>query len=298
METTIVQPGSTPSIYSTGDHGHRGHDDHFRETRLDADFRGLINQGERNGDRTTNGVQVTGDRVNTVGAAGALAAGRTNELVQAAACRTDQLLQGGFGDAARDTCAATRDVTAALGTGFTASALASCKTDDGVQLVGKDAVTLAKDGLIALQAAVGGINSGVATGFAAQSVLATTIGNAQAVLSNAIGNAAAVQATANYNGLTVLGERIRAELGAKQDAGFAAATLVAFQNKSDSDAKAAKCCCDAEMTAARNFAALSALIVSDGNTTRALINQNTIDDLRAFKASIPRGIAITVPVTA
>jgi hypothetical protein len=284
MSTEVIQPAPGQTVITTD---HRNHDRHhhgdgrfFDAVEARADYRSLTAEVERFGTQNL------------------ASAARTNELVQAGACRTDQIVQAGFGDAARDTCAATKDVTAAVNTAAVATALAACKTDDGVQLVGKDAVTLAKDGLIALQVAASGINSGVNTGFAAQSVLATTIGNAQAVLSNAIGNAAAVQATANYNGLTVLGERIRAELGAKQDSWFAAATLVAFQNKADSDAKAAKCCCDADATAARNFAALSALIVSDGNMTRALINQNTIDDLRAFKASIPRGIAITVPVTA
>src|SRR5678815_1565664 len=105
METTIVQPGASPSIYTTGDHhGHHGHDGgghRFDAVESRADYRALTAEIERfgtiNGDRTMSGVQVTGDRITAVGSAAALAAGRTNEPVQAAACRTDSLDQAALG---------------------------------------------------------------------------------------------------------------------------------------------------------------------------------------------------------
>src|SRR5678815_5904404 len=101
MQTTVVQPGTpTPVITTSSDdnYHHRGHggDCHRHdELRTDADYRSLIAQGSVNGDRINTGVMVTGDRINAVGSAGALAASRTNELVQGTACKTDQLVLEG-----------------------------------------------------------------------------------------------------------------------------------------------------------------------------------------------------------
>jgi hypothetical protein len=264
-------------------HHHHCHDRHD-ELRTDADYRSLISQGSVNGDRINTGVMVTGDRINAVGAAAAAAACRTNELVQGTACKTDQLVlegdgrtrevtQAGFGDVHDRLCDATGKLMQEIDRHGDAAALAACKIGDEIADAKLQTAVGFKDQIIAQN-----------VGFSAQSVLSTTIGNAASVLANSIGNAASVQATANYNGLTVQAtnnfnqttvqiERVRAELEAKTAAGFAAATLLAFQNKADSDAKAAKCCCDAEMTAARNFAALQALITAEGVAGRALANE-------------------------
>src|SRR5678816_1046628 len=198
METTIVQPGASPSIYTTGDrHGHHhdgGH--HFDAVESRADFRSLTAEIERfgtiNGDRTMSGVQVTGDRITAVGSATALAGGRTNELVQAAACRTDSLVQAGFGDTSDRICASTKDVTAALGTGFTAAALAACKTADEVAAV-----------YASLQKQVSDAATATVVGFKDAQATAYQIEGRQAL--DAAKNAAALglQATTNANALSV-----------------------------------------------------------------------------------------------
>lgn len=280
----VIQPAPGQTVITTDnhnhrDHGHRGHDEHFRETRLDADYRALTNEVERFG-------TLAGDRVRDVGTATALAASVT-----------DGRLLNGFGGVHDKISGSTDKVKTALDTGFTAEALAACKLSDEIAETKLATAIGFKDSIIA-----GNV------GFSAATVQASAIGSAGQVLATAFANQASNQATMYANAQTVLTERVRAELALAQTTGFAAAQLYAAQNKADSDAKAAKCCCDAELQAAQNFAALQAqadrnacdikmLVTADGNVTRALINQNTIDDLRAFKASIPRGVAVTVPVS-
>lgn len=69
-------------------------------------------------------------------------------------------------------------------------------------------------------------------------------------------------------------------------AGFAAAQLVAFQHKADSDAKAAECCCD-----------LKALILAEGAKGRELANeiearrvQNELQRLQTQVAILTGGV--------
>jgi hypothetical protein len=241
---------------------HHHHNHRFDELRTDADYRSLISQGSVNGDRINTGVMVTGDRVNAVGSNLATGQCRTNELVQGTACKTDQLVldgdartrevvAGGFGGVHDRLCDAKADLTTALTAGFTAEALADCKLSDEIAESKLQTAIGFKDSIIANN-----------VGFSAQSVLSTTIGNAASVLANSIGNAASIQATNYFNQTTVQVERVRAELEAKTAAGFAAVALLAFQNKADSDAKAAECCCE-----------LKALITAEGVAGRALQNE-------------------------
>lgn len=270
-DTTVIQPAPGQAILATEEnhdnhrgHYHGGHD--AVESR--ADYRALTQQIERfgttNGDRTTNGVQVTGDRINAVGSAAA-----------AAACRTNELVQTGFGGVHDRLCDATGKVIHEIDRHGDASALAACKINDAIG-EGKlfNAVQF-KDQIIAQD-----------KNAAAQSVLSTTIGNAAQVLATSFANQASVQATSNFNLLTVQLERTRAELDAKVAAGFAAATLLAFQNKADSDAKAAECCCE-----------LKALITAEGVASRALANeiearrtQNELQRLQTQVAILTGGV--------
>lgn len=298
-DSTVITPlpGQSVVTVETDHHRHHGGDCNHRhdELRTDADYRSLIAQGSVNGDRINNGVAVTGDRINAVGAAGALAACRTNELVQGTACKTDQLVlegdsrtrevtQAGFGGVHDRLCDAKAGIVAAVDRIGTAEALAACKLADEIADSKLQTAVGFKDQIIAQN-----------VGFSAQSVLSTTIGNAASVLANSIGNAASVQATANYNGLTVQAtnnfnqttvqvERVRAELEAKTAAGFAAATLLAFQNKSDSDAKAAACCCE-----------LKELIRAEASATRQQAADFRMRDLESRLNRIPTGVAITIP---
>jgi hypothetical protein len=294
-ETTIVQPGSSPSIYTTGDHGrHHGghhHDGHrgFDAVESRADFRALTAEVERFG-------VANGDRINTAGAAAALAAAHNGEAIRDTSCHTDQLVlegdsrtrevtQAGFGGVHDRLCDAKAGIIGAVERGFAAEALADCKLGDEIADSKLFNAVQFKDQVI--EANKNAANT---------ANLISTVGNAAQVLATTIGNAASVQATANYNGLTVQAtsnfnqttvqlERVRAELEAKTAAGFAAATLLAFQNKSDSDAKAAACCCE-----------LKALILEQGNATRAQAADFRMRDLESRLAAIPRGIPVTLPV--
>lgn len=284
-DTTVIQPAPGQAILTTEEnhdnHGHRGHYGHGNHDAVEsrADYRALTQQTERfgvaNGDRINSGVQVTGDRINAVGAAGAAAACRTNELVQGVSCATDRLVQSGFGGVHDRLCDATGKVIHEIDRHGDAAALAACKIGEGIADVKFHGMETAKDQIIAQN-----------VGFSAQSVLSQTIGSAATVLATSIGNQLSNQATANYNGTTVQLERVRAELEAKVAAGFAASTLLAFQNKADSDKQAAECCCE-----------LKALITAEGVSTRALANeiearrtQNELQRLQTQVAILTGGV--------
>lgn len=300
METTIVQPGSSPSIYTTGDHGRRDHGDnhHFHELRTDADYRALTSQVERfgtlNGDRTLTGVQVTGDRINTVGAATALAAGHTDQLVQAAACRTDSLVQAGFGDTSDRICASTKDVTGSLSTGFTADALANCKIGD--QLAESKLATAIgfKDSIIA-----GNVNA------AAASVQAATIGSAAQVLATAFANQAQVTATQNFNLLTGQATENTYKVLLDSQKNASASQLEAEKNHNATMLKLCECCAETQAgfaatqaQAAANLAAITATSVAG---TQRILDRMCDDknaDLRAQLVATQRLIPVTIAVGA
>lgn len=267
METTIVQPGSSPSIYTTGErhYGDRHHDRHDSvESR--ADFRSLTAEVERfgvaNGDRITSGTlgtadricsstAVTGDRVNAAAAAAAVAACHTDRLVQSSASGIHDRL-----------CDSTGKIVHEIDRHGDAAALAACRINEGIADVKFHGMETAKDQIIAQN-----------VGFSAQSVLSQTIGNATQVLVNAVANQLGNQATNNFNGTTVQIERVRAELDSKLLQGFsaqllettkvaAAAELRAANIASAAAAKAAECCCE-----------LKALITAEGVAGRALANE-------------------------
>lgn len=265
METTIVQPGSSPSIYTTGDHGrHHGSDDRHRhdELRTDADYRSLISQGA-----------VNGDRINTVGAATALASGHTDQLVQTAACHTDQLVlegharsrevvQAGFGGVHDRLCDAKAGIVDVVRNGTETAGREFCATNRNIdqarlETLGgfKDAQSLAFQnlGLIQLEAAKNA---------AALGVQAT-----------ANANAASVEATKNFYALSL--EAVKnasaAELRAQQIAAVAAA-------------KAAECCCELKEL----IRAQTSLVLGQGSDFR-------MRDLEGRINRIPVGVAITIP---
>lgn len=278
----VIQPAAGQTVITTDnhhrDHG-RHHDDHgFRETRLDADYRSLVAQAERFG-------TITGDRVREVGTAAALAASTTDSRVGV-----------GFAGVGREICESTKDVTGAVTNASAASALAACKTVDEVRAVYEHLQKQVSD---AATAVVSYAKDAQATAYQIEG---------RQALDAAKGFAAVgLKQTTDYNGLTVLGERIRAELGAKTDAGFSASALLSSQSLAMILAAIEKCCCDASKERAANQAATMAAITASftaitGTVTAGFgalnnkLDQNTIDDLRAFKASIPRGLPVTIPV--
>src|SRR5678815_152044 len=264
METTIVQPGASPSIYTTGDRNHGHHDGHqlAEFIALAGDIR---NSTSVTGDRINTGVQVTGDRVTAVGSAAALASGRTNELVQAAACRTDSLVQAGFGDTSDRICASTKDVTAALGTGFTAAALAACKTADEVAAV---YASLQKQVSDAATATVVGFKDAQATAYQIE-------GRTQL---DAAKNAAALglQATTNANALSVEATKNAYQLSLEAVKNAAAAQLEAQKNAASISKELAECCCELRTQAAANLAAITATVVAGNTAILGKMDQTTI----------------------
>ena len=165
--------------------------------------------------------------------------------------------------------------------GFTADALAAAKTDNAIAAAGQEEQEDAKDVQLAIAASATqtlvGFKDLTALSYQIQGAsLLEAAKNAAAlqVQATANANAAAIQATSNFNMLNI--EAVKnasaAELRAQQIAATAAA-------------QAAECCCE-----------LKALITAQGEQTRGLITQGTIDSLRAQLASIPRGIAVTLPV--
>jgi hypothetical protein len=238
METTVVQPGTAPAIFTTGHHGHGGHhDERFRETRVDADYRSLVAQGERYG-------TINGDRINAASTAGLQAS-----------CQTDRLVQGGFGGVHDRICDSTGRVIGALDRGFDAAALAACKLSDEVAESKLSTAVGFKDQIIAQN-----------VGFSAASVLATTIGNASQV-----------QATANFNLLTVQAteNNYKVLLDAQKNA--AAAQLEAQKNAAEAARQLAECCCKLEGQAAANLASITATVIAGNQKTTDLLNAQTLE---------------------
>lgn len=301
-ETTIVQPGTTPSIYTTGHQSHNDRHHGYDSVEARADFRSLTAEVERfgtiNGDRITGGTlstadrikdgfAVAGDRVTAVGTAG-----------QLASCRTDSLVQAGFAATSDRNCASTKDITGAITNGAAAAALAACRTVDEVHAV---YASLQKQASDAATAVVAYAKDAQATAYQIEG---------RQALDAAKGFAAVgLKQTADYNGLTVLGERIRAELGAKGDAGFSAAALLSSQSLSTILAAIEKCCCEASKERAANQAATMAAIAASFTATTATMtagfgalnnkmDQATIDGLRAQLVATQRLIPVTIAVGA
>lgn len=271
METTIVQPGTTPSIYSTGDHGRHHHDEgrRFDAVEARADYRSLTAEVERFGTQNL------------------ASAARTNEIVQAGSCRTDSLVQAGFGDTSDRICASTKDVTTALGTGFTAAALAACKTSDEVAAV-----------YAGLQKQISDAATATVVGFKeAQGLAFQNLGLVQL---EAAKNAAAigVQATANFNALTVQATQNTYQLSLEAVKNAAAAALTAATDRAAVLAAIEKCCCEASKERAAFAASLTATVTAGNVAIIGKLDQGTIDGLRAQLVATQRLIPVTIPVGA
>lgn len=265
-DTTVIQPGAGQSILTTDHNDHdrrRGYDDHcHRELRTDADYRSLIAQGSVNGDRINSGVQVTGDRITAVGRDAAVAACRTNELVQTTSCATDRLVQSGFGGVHDRLCDSSKD-----------AALAACKTNDAIGAA-----------FASTQKQVSDAATATVVGFKESQGLAFQVEGRALLEAAKNANAASVQATANANAATVQVERVRAELALAQQTGFAAAALLATQLDANARREADKCCCE-----------IKELIRAEHAATRQQAADFRMRDLEGRLNRIPTGVAITIP---
>jgi hypothetical protein len=195
---------------------------------------------------------------------------------QLAACRTDSLVQAGFGGVHDRLCDAKAGIVGALDTGFTATALAACKTSDEVAAV---YASLQKQVSDAATATVVGFKDAQATAYQIEGRAALDAAKNVATLglqATTNASAASIEATKNFYALSV--EMVK---------NASAAELRAQQIAAEAAKQAAECCCE-----------LKALIVSDGNATRGLINTNTIEGLRAQLVATQRLIPVTIPVGA
>jgi len=274
MDTTVLQPGAGQTVVATNDHQHHNRDhgyNHghsgFDAVEARADFRALTNEVERFG-------SVNGDRINTVGAAGALASSRTNELVQGAACHTDQIVQAGFGGVHDRLCDSTGRIVGAVDRGAVAAALAACKTGDEIAAV-----------YASLQKQLSDTATATVVGFKdAQAISYQIEGRASL---DAAKNAAALglQATTHANAISVEATKNFYALSLENQKFASAAELRAQQIASTAAAQAAECCCE-----------LKALIIEQNTATRAQAADFRMRDLESQLARIPRGIAVTLPV--
>lgn len=263
-DTTVIQPGAGQSILTTDhDHDRHGyHHDGFRETRLDADYRSLVAQAERygtiNGDRINTGVQVTGDRVNAVGAAGA-----------AAACRTNELVQSGFGVVHDRLCDAKSGIVDTVRNGTETASREFCGVNRNIDQARLETLGGFKD---------------------AQSLAFQNLGLIQL---EAAKNAAAlgVQATANANALSIEATRNFNALNVEAVKNAAAAELRAQVIAAAAAAKAAECCCELKELIRAEHVATRGLVTE----YRVRDIESERDEARARLNRIPVGVAITIP---
>jgi hypothetical protein len=174
-----------------------------------------------------------------------------------------------------------------VATGFTAAALASAKTDDFVQgefaRTQRQAAELAAS-VLASQASIA----------AAQSVQQANDTNLIQVQAQSIGGQLTNQATSNFNGVTTQVNLMQYNILLDSQKNAAAGVLLATQLAAAAAAKAAECCCE-----------LKSAILADGQKTRDLINQNTIEALRtrtviladAYNAAYIGKVAPVTPIT-
>jgi hypothetical protein len=160
-----------------------------------------------------------------------------------------------------------------MGVGFSASALAACKTQDEVAAVYASLQKQASDGFTAV----------VAYAKDAQATAYQVEGRAAL---EAAKNAAALglQATTNANALSVEATKNFYALTVEAQKNAAAAELRAQTIAAAAAAQAAECCCE-----------LKELITREANTTRDLINANTVQDLRDRLSAAIRVIPVAAP---
>ena len=229
----VIQPAPGQTVITTDHDRHRHHDgDHFRETRLDADYRALVGGAERNA-----------------------------TAAQVASSRTDSLVQGGFGGVHDRLCDATGKIVGALNTGFTAEALAACKVADQMNAGFAAANTQV--------AAIGSAAQVLATTFAGQARDDATR-NAHATSVQATGNFNLLTTQGTENTYKVLldaqknASADQIEQVKNPNAVMLKLRECCHDNQQGFQAAKAQADC--------NACDIKQLITVDGNTTRALVN--------------------------
>ncbi len=271
MSTEVIQPGTGQTVITTDNYDrHRGYEHRNHLDELIAREQAAFGR-QSNADAQTIVRDVKDTRFDLAGVTE-----RTGAAGALASSTTDRLVGSGFGGVHDRLCDAKAGIVGVVERGFTAAALASCKTDDMIA-----------GGFFASQKQVSDAATSTLVGFKDLTALSYQI-QGQALL-EAAKNAAAlqVQATANANAASVEATKNFYALSVEAVKNASAAELRAQQIAATAAAQAAECCCE-----------LKALITSDGNATRALINTNTVEQLRAQLVATQRLIPVTIPVGA
>lgn len=287
MESAVINASGDPRAVVFSD-GRRHHDqiNHLDEliAREQAAFgrEAALNAQTTMRDVKDTRFDLSGD-ISRVGAAGAVAACHTDQLVQSTSCRTDGIVTTGFAGVqagfsnVHDRLCDGFDKTRATVVHGTEEAH---KEYDQLQKQISDSATSTLVGfkdLTALSYQIQGASLlEAAKNAAAITLQATTNANAASVQAQNFTNLLQVQAMTNFNALNV--EMVK---------NAAAAELRAQTIAAAAAAQAAECCCE-----------LKELIRADGDKTRALINTNTIEQLRAQLVATQRLIPPTIPVGA
>jgi len=276
MDSTVINQDPRAVVVSTEDghrnHGHHGwgfeHRNHLDE--LIAREQAAFGRGAAVDAQTTmRDVKDTrfdlAGVTNSAAAAAAVAACHTDQLVQSTSCRTDGIVQSGFGQVHDRLC-----------DGFD-------KTRGAVSHASERTTSE----LCALQKQLSDTATATVVGFKDAQAISYQI-EGRASLDAAKNSAAlGLQATTNANALSVEATKNFYALNVEIAKNAAAAELRAQQIAATAAAQAAECCCE-----------LKALITADGNATRGLINNNTIEQLRAQLVATQRLIPVTIPVGA
>lgn len=257
----VLTPGPGQTVITTDEgYGHRGHGHHESHDDAIVRFNEALIREQAAGFRAAAADRVgLGNEITTA-----------SNAARAAACQTDRLIA----DLSKDT------------------ALAACKTDDTIAGLGKEVSTgfsyAQKQTSDAATATVVGFKDAQATAYQIEGragLTAERIGNQLSVQATNYSNLASVQATNNYNMLTVQAEKIAAAAALDAQKYAAAAILDSTKNAAAIAAQLAECCCE-----------LREKITADGDMTRSLINNNTIQELRDRLAATTRLVPTTLPV--
>lgn len=284
MESTVINANGDPrAVVLTDGRHHGGHSDCHRNhldeliAREQAAFgrQDSLNAQTVMRDVKDTRFDLSGD-IGRVGAAGAVAACHTDQLVQSTSCRTDGIVAAGFGVVHDRLCDGFDKTRGAVVHASERVTTELCDLQKQLSDTATATVVGFKDAQAISYQIEGRASLDAAKNAAALGLQATTNSSALSIEAVKNANALSVEATKNFYALNV-----------EISKNAAAAELRAQQIAAAAAAKAAECCCE-----------LKALITADGNTTRALINTNTIEQLRAQLVATQRLIPVTIPVGA
>lgn len=171
--------------------------------------------------------------------------------------------------------------------GFAAAALAASKTNEEVFETSADIRKDLCDDTQSVRKDIGDSRTDTVVGFKEQLATAYQIEGRAQVEAAKNAAAAALQLCEKTHQLSDQATGFFGQSQVEAVKNAAAAALTAATNKAELSAQIAECCCE-----------LKQLITAEGVSTRALINQNTVDNLRDQLRATQRLIPVTIPVGA